>query len=68
MPIEDEPEFCAWRDALRAEFGLAAPASGAADPLEALHRAIALNAGLVVRVTTDPDSAYEVRPRIPGAA
>jgi hypothetical protein len=63
--LEDQPKLGARRDALRAEFGLR---SETADPLEALQRAIALNVGLIVRVTTDPDFAYEVTPLNPGPA
>jgi hypothetical protein len=59
MALEDEPELGAWRAALRAALGLRGASTGT---LEALHRAIALNAGLIVRITTDPDSAYRVYP------
>jgi hypothetical protein len=61
MALEDQPELATWRDSLRAAFRLPSPASKTADPLKALHHALALNAGLVVRVTTDPASSYRVR-------
>jgi len=63
--LEEQPQLETWRAVLRIAFGIPGESAGA---LEALHRAVALNAGLVVRVSTNPDFPYAVRPLVPRSA
>jgi hypothetical protein len=63
--LKEQPQLETWRAALRAALGVPGERAGV---LEALHRAIALNAGLVVRVSTNPDFPYAVQPLVPRPA